>query len=435
MTIIDLIKAANHNLLRNKTRTLLTILAIFIGSFTIILSNAINSGVNSFIDKQVESIGGEGFVEVFPAAMYEQVAAITSGDTKVKEYNGELGSATTASISNDDLKKMQAVDGVEELELFHILSPEWMTGEKTDKKYNVSLEYFPDTNFKIDLSAGRLLDNETEKYEILITEDWLEPLGYSNAEEALGQMVTIAIKQTAKCYLNPNDCLATTDATIIGVQAPGILSVGQDLHINESLDNELYSLATAGLPESALAEMNVIAIGNVEPDKLGQIREEFREIGYEIMTIDDTVGMIRIFLDAILIVFNVFGGIALIAASIGIVNTLYMSVQERTREIGLMKAMGLSNGKIFLSFSLEAIFLGFWGSVIGILFSMLIGYGINDIAHQTFLADFPTFELVIFEPGRMAIITLVIMFIAFIAGTAPARKASRENPIDALRYE
>ena len=59
MRIFDLIASANHNLFRNKTRTFLTILAVFIGSFTIILSNAINTGVNDFIDKQVESIGGD----------------------------------------------------------------------------------------------------------------------------------------------------------------------------------------------------------------------------------------------------------------------------------------------------------------------------------------------------------------------------------------
>ena len=63
MKIIDTIKTANHNLLRSKTRAFLTILAIFIGSFTIILSNAINAGVNDFIDKQVSTIGGDGFIE------------------------------------------------------------------------------------------------------------------------------------------------------------------------------------------------------------------------------------------------------------------------------------------------------------------------------------------------------------------------------------
>ena len=100
-----------------------------------------------------------------------------------------------------------------------------------------------------------------------------------------------------------------------------------------------------------------------------------------------------------------------------------------------MKAMGMSDRKIFTAFSFEAVSLGFWGSIIGILISMLIGYGINALAHQTFLEDFPTFNLVVFNPINMLTITAIIMLIAFIAGTAPAYRASKQNPIDSLRYE
>ncbi|MBR2588968.1 ABC transporter permease [Candidatus Saccharibacteria bacterium] len=435
MKILDLIKTANHNLFRNKTRTFLTILAVFIGSFTIILSNAINSGVNDFIDKQVATIGGDGFIEVFPSAMYEQVSGMMSGSSssKVKEYNEATGSYLSANIPEEDMEKLRAVDGVENLEIFHMLSTEWMRLDGEEKKFDVSVEYFPEGNFNVDLSAGRMTDSNNSEYEILLTEDWLEPFGISSAEDLVGKDVEIAIKQNAKCYLTPNDCLATVKAKVIGVQAPGILSVSGDLHINEALDSKLYELAMENVPESSI--QNFIAVGNVEPDKLDSVREKFREIGYEFITIDDTVGMIRTFFDVILIVFNIFGGIALLAAAIGIINTLYMSVQERTREIGLEKALGMSKGKIFLEFSIEAILLGFWGSVIGIILSMIIGYSANALAHSTFLSDFPTFNLVVFNPINMAIITLVIMAIAFVAGTAPARQASKQNPIDALRYE
>ena len=66
---------------------------------------------------------------------------------------------------------------------------------------------------------------------------------------------------------------------------------------------------------------------------------------------------------------------------------------------------------------------------------LFIGFLGNKIALDTFLSDFPTFTLTKFEPLTMAIITLIIMFIAFVAGTLPARRAAKKNPIDALRYE
>lgn len=434
MRIFDTIVSANRNLFRSKTRTFLTILAVFIGSFTIIMSNAVNAGVNDFIDKQTETIGGEGFIEVMSASAYNQVADMMQGGAKVKEYDEKSGgSILSASIPDADFQKMKEVDGVKNLEVFHMLSTEWMKREGDNKKYNVTVEYFPISGFNVDLSVGRMPDDSSDAREIIINEDWLGPLGLASAEDALGKTVEIGIKQTAKCYLTPNDCLATVTGTIVGVQAPGVLTMDGDLHISKAFDEALYELSMEGVPESS--RDIYFAVGEVEPDKMDDIREAFKEIGYEFITVDDTVGMIRTFFDAILVVFNIFGGIALLAAAIGIINTLFMAVQERTREIGLMKAMGMSNKSVFFSFSMEAILLGFWGSVVGILVSMLVGTVANTVAHETFLSSFPTFELVIFKPLNMAIITGIIMLIAFIAGTAPARRASKKDPIDALRYE
>ena len=130
-----------------------------------------------------------------------------------------------------------------------------------------------------------------------------------------------------------------------------------------------------------------------------------------------------------------FAAIALFAASFGIINTLYMAVQERTREIGLMKAMGLSNAKVFVTFSLEAIMIGFWGSVLGIGAAMLAGIGINTIAKDSFLGDLTGFTLVQFSLQNIVMIIGIICLISFLAGTLPAVRASKLNPIEALRYE
>ena len=437
MKISDLITSANRNLLRNKTRSFLTILAIFVGSFTIILSSAINAGVNDFIDKQVASIGGDGFIEVMPAAASEQIMERMQSGEKVTEYNEKTGSVTSASISEEDFEAMKKVDGVKELEVYHILSPEWMRLKNAEKKYNVSIEYFPVGTMNVDLSAGRMTNDKSDDYEIVVNEDWLKPFGLDKAEDAIGKTVEIATKQTVKCYMTPSDCLAVVEAKIVGVQAPGILSVSGDLHISRALDQELYRLANEGISEESLGIY--FAVGEVEPDKIEDIRKTFKEIGsgYTFITVDDTVGMIRTFFDVILTVFNIFGVIALIAAAIGIINTLFMSVQERTREIGLDKALGLSRFKIFLSFTIEAISLGFWGSVFGIVVSMAIGYSVNNMLHSDggILEPFPTFNLVEFTPEVIIPIVLLVMFIAFLAGTAPALQAAKKNPIDALRYE
>jgi len=437
MNLLDLITTANHNLFRNKTRTILTILAVFIGSFTIILSNAINTGVNQFIDKQVESIGGDGYIEVMPKTIDDELTAMISGDSSLKEYNPEKDRLETSSITSADLEKIRAVDGVEKIEAYHYASTEYITSKNTDKKFSTNVSLSPDNSLNADILAGRKVDADSKNNEIMLSSDYVKSLGFDSEDAIVGQTVTLAVKQQAKCLFvsNPEDCIATVDATVTGVQAPGVLSsFSGGARVNPALNNALYNLSMEGIPEGT-ADKAYFAVGTADPAKIDSVKKELDKLGFTVTTIEDTAGMIRNFFDVILIVFNIFGGIALLAAAIGIINTLYMSVQERTREIGLMKAMGMSSGRIFLEFSFEAILLGFWGSIVGIFISMLIGSAVNAGAHATFLADFPTFNLVVFDPLNMLIITLVIMAIAFIAGTAPAYRASKQNPIDSLRYE
>jgi putative ABC transport system permease protein len=112
-----------------------------------------------------------------------------------------------------------------------------------------------------------------------------------------------------------------------------------------------------------------------------------------------------------------------------------MSVQERTKEIGLMKALGMGRRKIFALFSIEAVLIGFWGSILGIIFANFLGKIVNNLSTKGFLKDFPGLNLLSFPAKASTIIVVGIMLIAFLAGTLPARRASRKDPIDALRYE
>ncbi|MBR2989791.1 ABC transporter permease [Candidatus Saccharibacteria bacterium] len=436
MKLTDIIITANHNLFRSKTRTILTIIAIFIGSFTIILSNAINSGVNDFIDKQIESAGGDGYLEIMPTAVTENAVMALSGNGAV-EYK-ETGNAPSEQpyITNEQIEKVRAIDGVESFDVLHTTTVDYITSNKIDKKYKLfNLNLVPRGNVNLDVTAGRKPDSESTNLEIALTEDLTKTLGFENAEAAIGETVTLAIPNTIDCYTaaTHSECQRQVTATVVGVQAPGVMASGGP-RANLALFEKVHELASDGMSQETKSQAYQ-ATAQVDPARVDEIKAKLKDIGLTAMTIDDQVGMIRTFFDAILVVFNIFGGIALLAAAIGIINTLFMSVQERTREIGLEKALGMSSGKIFLSFSTEAILLGFWGSVLGIALSMLIGFGLNALAHATFLADLPTFNIVVFNPINMLIIALIIMLIAFIAGTAPAIRAAKKDPINSLRYE
>ena len=438
MKLTDIIAAANKNLLKNKLRSFLTILAIFVGSFTIILNSAINAGVNDYVDSQVNSMGGDGYLEMMPDATMDMVSSMMS--SKVKEYTEEQQTTNqTLYFKAEEIEKIKKIDGVKSFYPFYTTQEDYITSEKSDKKYVIVLNGAVE-GFELDMETGKMpnVDKNATEFELAITKNFVEPLGFKDAEDAVGKKVKIGVPSTLKCYTatKRKDCQTEVEATITGVQADGILSIGAGARANMALWNEIHRINSLGLPEEN-ANQFYEASAFVDPEKIDDIKAKLKEMKITAMTIDDEIGTIRVFLDAVLAILNVFGGIALIAAAIGIINTLFMSVQERTREIGLMKALGMSKAKIFLSFSFEAISLGFWGSVFGMGVSMAIGYAGNNILHGQgmFLENLPTFQFVKFTPEVVIPIIILVMIIAFIAGTAPALKAAKKDPIDALRYE
>ena len=432
MKLFDIIKSANSNLLRNKGRSFLTILAIFIGSFTIILTTGINAGVNGYIDKQMASAGGEGYLEIMPAEVMDLMSGNMMGGGDIKEYNPERSSGTLRSITIEDIERMKKIEGLESVRAWVSVTAEYITSNETDKKFQVRVSTMPSSSINIDMAAGRMVDINSDDPEIALNEKFVLPLSFTNNESAVGQTVKLAVKNQITGEISE------IPAIISGVQNPSIVGMGSNW-INESLQNKLHSVSTEGLPEeySSRSFMATAQIGKdyLSEENVSRIKYELKDMGYSAMTIEDSVGMMKTFFDAITIVLLVFGGIALIAASIGIVNTLFMAVQERTREIGLMKAMGLSKGKIRLIFSLEAVALGFWGSLIGVSVAYVVSIFANDLAVETFLSGLPGFTLIEFEWMSILVIIAIIMLIAFLAGTLPARKASKLDPIDALRYE
>lgn len=426
MNSIDVIKSAISNTFRSKVRTSLTVVAIFIGAFTLTITSALGSGISNYIDDQLGSIGASDIMMV--TAKYEQEAAIegpTPYDPDAPVISGP-GSSGAIALGDADLETIADIDGVLSVEPVRFVSVSYIQNGDSGM-YEISIN--PMTSATIpDIAAGTNFTSET-KPQLLLEESYLSALDFADAEAAVGQTVTLGV-------MDPFGVHQEISVEITGVLNPALLPFGAGA--NQALIDEVSDILRAGTPEGAPAGY-LGALIHFDPDatddEISALKDRLDDAGFEGVTTADQIGQFQTIVSGIIGVLNGFAFIALLAAGFGIINTLFMSVQERTREIGLMKAMGMGSGRVFALFSVEAVFIGFLGSALGAGIAIVLGIFLSDWLSKTALADLPGLNILTFEPLPVAIVILVVMLIAFLAGTLPARRAAAQNPIDALRYE
>lgn len=434
MRLTDIIKRANHNLWCNRSRTILTTLAITVGSLTIMLTVGINAGVNGYIDKQVESTGGNDIIEVMPKGIADRMSSMmTLGATEVQEYQSNQGQSQQVSLTDRDLAGIKRLKGVKLAKLSDLLYPSYITRDRDEaKKYKLTVGPLAASSIKLDLAAGRSVRIDGSEAEAILPDRYLEPLGFSSAKQAIGQVVRVGVPHRLGGQIDE------VKIRIAGVQNQSIVGFGR-VFLNDAAGRLIRSVYLTGMPEALRSQHGLIIIqvkpGYESKEKLAQIKQELTNMGYSSISEDDYISSIKLFFNAITVILTIFGVIALITASIGIVNTLLMSVQERTREIGLMKAMGLSSGRIFALFSLEAVSLGFWGGMLAAGLAVVIKQTVNPWAGRNFLSGLPGFNLIELNPLYVGAIVVIVMVVAFLAGTLPAKRATKQDPIQALRYE
>jgi len=426
VNFLDLLRTAVANTFRSKLRTTLTVIAIFIGAFTITLTSAIGTGVGNYIDAQVASIGDSGSITV------TKIVETTSSDSGPAEYDPEesgqsvqQGPATLGYLTDADIDKVKAIDGVADVRPAVALSTKWV-------QYGDHGKYVVDVSanageFDADLAAGEQLDDSSDApNQVILPTNYLENLGLGSPEDAVGKTLVIALDD----YQGREHAVT---ATIVGVQNESLFGGGAGA--NAALTDAMQEAQEVGKPASVQTSYATATATLDSGASTTDVKRALSDDGYTGMTIEDQLGQFQTVINGIVGVLNAFAVIALIAAGFGIINTLLMSVQERTREIGLMKAMGMGGGKVYTLFSLEAVFIGFLGSAIGAGIAILLGTGISNLLAGTLLKDLPGLQIMQFAPSSVITIILVVMFIAFLAGTLPARRAARQNPIEALRYE
>jgi len=436
MKFSDILLTALANMRRNKARTILTIIAIFIGAATLTLTNGIGDGIKAYLNRQVGNLGSTNTLQV-TVANSPTVSPASSNTTPPKYDPNHKSSAiqdrgpnggSQYLLSQNDINKIKNVPNVVTVLPGRSISPDYITNFGSDK-YQISVgEAYGSIN--LDMKTGMVVNNNAANNEITIPELYVSPLGFSSDADALNKTVIIAITSASGLQ-------SQHTAKIVGVQNKSLIG-SSGAFVNTAFADVLYNAQSIGLPSQAKGQYSFVVAQltpGISDADIATAKSNLKALGYDATTVKDRVNTVFTVIDAIIIIFDMFGAITLLAATFGIVNTLLMSVQERTKEIGLMKALGMGPRRIFTLFSCEAVLIGFFGSVLGVGFAKLLGVVVNNIAAKGFLKNFEGLQLLAFPFRTLLVIIIGIMLIAFLAGTLPAYRASRKDPIEALRYE
>lgn len=430
----DLISTAFSNTFRSKTRTILTVLAIFVGAFTLTITNGLGTGINRFIDDTVSSIGASNVLTVSKTSTNDPTStapqkydpdAIASAQTDASRPGT---SNTVSALTDADITAIGNIDGVESVTPVRSASIDYVQYDGGDR-------YIASAGGIIggqtpQLSDGVAPDDSADELEVALPAALVSPLGFADDADAIGKTVTIAVT-------DPLRTQHLVEATVTGI-TEGAFTTTTSLTTNTALQDALYTAQNTGVPQDQLdryATASVQLSSTATAAQIDTVKDSLSDAGYTGRTVADQLGTFQAVVDGIVLVLNAFAVIALLAASFGIVNTLLMSVQERTREIGLMKAMGMGSGRIFSLFSLEAVVLGLLGSVFGAAVAIGVGTAVSAQLTATLFSDLPGLQLIAFDAASIVVTSLAIMGIAFLAGSLPAARAARADPVESLRYE
>ena len=209
------------------------------------------------------------------------------------------------------------------------------------------------------------------------------------------------------------------------------LGVAQSLRATQI--NDLRDAVRGGPAKPTYASLTVRAKSTSDVDA---IEASLKKMGFGAFSLLDASKSLKIFFGVFDLILGLFASLALAVATLGIVNTLVMAILERRREIGVLKALGASDGDVKTLFFFEAGVMGFLGGIGGVLFGWLIGRGLN-LATNIYLKrrDLPGIEVSSVPAWLVFTAITFAVVISLVAGLYPASRAAKLNPVEALRYE
>jgi putative ABC transport system permease protein len=399
--VIETLKVAKDSLINNRMRSVLTMLGVIIGVTAVILLVSIGEGARRYIKKELGDLGSN-------------ILAVVPGKTS-REGGMHMGTTSVRKLTYDDAVILEKRAGSVLHAVPVILGTSWIKhGGKSRDTYIIGVTdpYFRVRN--LDIELGRTFtSSEVESNRRVCV------LGRTVKRDVLGDQNPLGAKVT----------IGDSKYRVVGVIAPKGVTLGNDL------DDIILVPVTAArelFDTDSLLNITVKVKGH---EFIERAKKEITEIlmkrhaGNEDFTILSQDEMLKVMNKILAIMTAVLSGIAaisLVVGGIGIMNIMLVSVRERTKEIGIRKAMGARSSDIMFQFLTEAVTLSLIGGSMGIVFGGCVSVAIP------YVIDFLPTKLQWWSVGLAFFFSFAV---GVFFGVYPARKAAQYDPIIALRYE
>lgn len=455
MKISDRFQMALRNLVRRKSRTVLTVLSVVIGASSIILMIAFALGINQQQKDMIDSFGG-----------------LTS-ITILTENNGGTTKVDQASIS-----RLQSIEGVKVVVPYKSFYSEIKIEGEDDYRLDSQIQVMPDD--VIDKLTGDMFSsgskiNRSDDNKIILGSE-VKPMkmvheGGSYYGEPVENFDYKGHKYFIRLgYQDENDdgvnfgdenkengqekkpTYADIPVEISGTLNSKSFVMGWSSVINESLYKKLQKedkkLESPQLNQNFGPDGKPVEVKNdgqikydnlnvvvEDVEKLEDVEDAIRKAGYQTQSSAGSADEIKKTSMIVTLILGGIGSVAFIVSAIGIINTMLMSIYERQKEIGVMKVIGASINDIRSMFLIESGFIGFFGGIVGLIISLLIGSVINKFAQGSgvFMVGGEDVKILLI-PIWLALVGVGFSsMVGVLAGYIPARRATKLSAIEALR--
>lgn len=406
MRILNSFKIAWRAIILNKSRTLLTMLGMIIGVGSVITMMAIGQGSKESIRTQISSMGSN-MITISPGAGMRG-GVITSGENMNK-------------LTFNDLEAIKSeVKGISKIVPVVNSSGQTIYGSKNwpTTIYGTYPDYFEIRMLDIKSGSSFTMEDVEASAKVAVVGQTVVDNLFSKDENPIGKMIRfqriplkiigVLVEKGENTFGQDQDNLILSPFNTVQRRVIG----------NDYLHSIIASTWTENDANGAVTDIT---------DVLRRTHElqEDEEDDFNVFAMEELIKTLSSTSEMLTLLLVVIAGISLLVGGIGIMNIMYVSVKERTREIGLRMAVGAQSSAILMQFLIEAILISFTGGVLGVIF------GFTSIFAVQQLLNWPA----IISVDSILISFVVCAFTGIFFGWYPARKAAQLDPLQALRYE